>query len=248
MMAAFGCDRTFPSASATAASAGTAKPLPTHFEDEAAEERGEDESDERAPSVDASRSPAGPFHGCPPDGDGGDRVLNRLKNRDADSAYAPMRLVDMIHLAVPEAPRIRERWPASARALVEPLEQRAVAVEGYLLKGKQEGAESPNCHDKHPWMRDFHLWLGSTPADARANSVVVELTPRIREKHPSWSLARLRKLVHDHTEVRVSGWLMLDPEHPDQVGKTRATVWEIHPIQQIEIRSGDGWIALDGAN
>jgi hypothetical protein len=32
------------------------------------------------------------------------------------------------------------------------------------------------------------------------------------------------------TEVRIRGWLMLDQEHPEQIGKTRGTLWEIHPI------------------
>jgi hypothetical protein len=51
----------------------------------------------------------------------------------------------------------------------------------------------------------------------------------------------VRRLAHDGTPVRVSGWLMLDPEHPDQVGRTRGTIWEIHPILAIEVRRGDAW-------
>jgi hypothetical protein len=38
---------------------------------------------------------------------------------------------------------------------------------------------------------------------------------------------------------------MMDPEHPDQIGKTRGTIWEIHPIMQIETRSGGTWKPLD---
>ena len=45
--------------------------------------------------------------------------------------------------------------------------------------------------------------------------------------------------------VRISGWLMLDPEHPDQVGKTRGTIWEIHPIMQIEVNQNGQWTPLD---
>jgi hypothetical protein len=31
---------------------------------------------------------------------------------------------------------------------------------------------------------------------------------------------------------------MLDQEHPDQLGKTRGTLWEIHPIMRIEVSRG----------
>jgi len=37
---------------------------------------------------------------------------------------------------------------------------------------------------------------------------------------------------------------MLDPEHPDQVGRTRAILWEIHPILKIEVWSGNRWQEL----
>jgi hypothetical protein len=35
--------------------------------------------------------------------------------------------------------------------------------------------------------------------------------------------------------------LMLDPEHPEQLGKTRGTLWEIHPVMRIEVRRGGRW-------
>ena len=45
--------------------------------------------------------------------------------------------------------------------------------------------------------------------------------------------------------VRISGWTMLDPEHPDQVGKTRGTIWEIHPVMRLDVmQAGGGWRAL----
>jgi len=37
-------------------------------------------------------------------------------------------------------------------------------------------------------------------------------------------------VIREQQHVRVSGWLMLDPEHPDQVSKTRGTIWEIHRL------------------
>ena len=38
---------------------------------------------------------------------------------------------------------------------------------------------------------------------------------------------------------------MMDPEHPDQIGKTRGTIWEIHPITKIEVEQNGGWVTLD---
>ncbi len=74
--------------------------------------------------------------------------------------------------------------------------------------------------------------------------MVVEITPRLRAQHPSWSRKNLNRLVQQQTRARVSGWLLLDQEHPDQVGKTRATLWEIHPVLRIEVWTGGTWREL----
>ncbi len=138
----------------------------------------------------------------------------------------------------------RHTWPKATREAVEAKEQRAVQVVGYLLKVKLEGQESPNCYSDDPKLRDFHIWLANSPDDDRSDAVVVEVTPRVRGRHESWSLTNLRRFVNQQSRVRISGWLMLDPEHLDQVGKTRATLWEIHPILKIEVWSGNRWREL----
>jgi len=39
---------------------------------------------------------------------------------------------------------------------------------------------------------------------------------------------------------------MLDPEHQDMINKgLRSTLWEIHPITQIEVFQGGQWVDLD---
>jgi hypothetical protein len=38
---------------------------------------------------------------------------------------------------------------------------------------------------------------------------------------------------------------MLDPEHPEQLGKTRGTLWEIHPIMKMEVERGGRWVDLE---
>ena len=115
---------------------------------------------------------------------------------------------------------------------------------GYLLAVKLEGRESPNCHSDEQAERDFHIWLANSPDDDRADAVVVEVTPRICAPHPSWKTVNLRHFVTQRARVRISGWLMLDPEHPDQVGRTRVTLWDIHPITKIEVWSAGKWVAL----
>ena len=45
--------------------------------------------------------------------------------------------------------------------------------------------------------------------------------------------------------VRISGWLLLDPEHRNHLGKYRSTLWEIHPITRIEVMKDGSWVDLD---
>src|SRR2546428_526467 len=120
----------------------------------------------------------------------------------------------------------------------------AVQVVGYLLGVKLEGREATNCGSDAPEERDFHVWLANSPDDDRLDAVVVEVTPRVRARHPSWSLTNLRRFVRQRSRVRISGWLMLDEGHPEQVGKTRVTLWEIHPILRIEVWSAGRWREL----
>jgi hypothetical protein len=135
------------------------------------------------------------------------------------------------------------------RAAVARYEGIPVSVEGYLAGAKVEGPESPNCHGADSKYRDWHIWLTGAPGESRSTSIVVETTPRVRAVHPAWRMAQLRRAVRDTARVRISGWLMLDPEHPEQVGKTRGTIWEIHPIMRIEVQqrggAGSGWSSLD---
>jgi hypothetical protein len=139
---------------------------------------------------------------------------------------------------------MRDGWSRRDSITVAENEGLPVAVEGYLVAGKQEGPEATNCHGADASFRDWHLWLSETPGKDRRRSIVVETTPAIRANHPEWSLNGIHKLVRDSTRVRVSGWLMLDPEHPEQLGKTRGTLWEIHPVMKIEVWSDSTWKGL----
>jgi len=55
-----------------------------------------------------------------------------------------------------------------------------------------------------------------------------------------WTVEALDAVVRQKTRVRISGWTMLDPDHPEEVGKSRGTLWEIHPVMQIETAQADG--------
>jgi len=192
------------------------------------------------------------FANCPPEGDGGDIILNRLKNRVTEpSEYKEITVEQFLSEFTPNlnTPKNRNRFSEDQKNYVEPREQRGIALIGYILGAKQSGPESCNCHD--PERRDFHVWIGakkpSTRAEAtamRAESVVVEPTPAGQDGHNNWRLRILKKLASQGAKVRISGWAMYDPEHPDQLGKTRGTLWEVHPVLKIEVWNKGIWQEL----
>lgn len=189
---------------------------------------------------------SGEFEGCPADGDGGDRGLNRLKNRIDTAAWAPTPFATVLALGWPNTVvrHMRTEWSRRDSIAVAKNEGLPVAVEGYFVASKQEAPEATNCHGAASRFRDWHLWLSATPGKDRRHSIVVETTPLIRARHPEWSLGDVRRLVRDSALVRVSGWLMFDPDHPEQLRKTRGTLWEIHPVMRIEVRRDGRWIDL----
>lgn len=187
------------------------------------------------------------FDGCPPEGDGGDPELNKLKNRVDEGSYIPVQFDALEQLPWPKAieRRHRDAWSATDTATVAQYEGLPVVIEGYLANAKREGPESCNCHAADAKDRDFHIWLSKAPGEDRSGSIVVETSPRSRARHSGWKLPTLKKIARNGDPVRISGWVMLDPEHPDQVGKTRGTIWEIHPIMKMEVQQGGSWVDLD---
>lgn len=206
-------------------------------------------SGSESPALAAKPTPVSPgFEGCPPEGDGGDRELNRLKNRVDSAAWKSTPFETMLGLSWPPSVsrRARAEWSARDSIAIARHEGLPVTVEGYFVGAKQEGPESPNCHGADRTFRDWHIWLAETPGKDRRRSIVVETTPAVRATHPDWSIATIHKLVRDSTPVRVSGWLLFDQEHPEQLGRTRGTLWEIHPVMRIEIKQSGRWKVLDG--
>ena len=186
------------------------------------------------------------FQGCPPGGDGGDETLNMKKNRidDGDGGkFTDVSLADLLKLTWPQDIERRQRtnWSSSDSAAVATNEGVAIRTVGYLLAYKHEGTESTNCHSVD--YRDYHMWLAVSPSDAKSDAMVVEVTPRIQDQRSGWTSSAFSDLVGQ--QVRVSGWLLLDQEHPEQLGQTRASLWEIHPIVHIEINQTFGWTSID---
>jgi hypothetical protein len=116
---------------------------------------------------------------------------------------------------------------------------------------------APNCHAHLASDVDWHMPLTASAHQEEDVAIIVETTPRIRRDHPNWTPERLKpwtfKLTSANTNskyngqpIRVSGWLMLDPEHQDMINRgLRSTLWEIHPITRIEVFSNGGWVDLD---
>lgn len=187
------------------------------------------------------------YLGCPPVGDGGDPQLNQLKNRVDEGDYIPAAFQAISSLSWPKsAERIdTSRRTPEDQAIISQYEGTPVSVEGFLAGAREAGTESCNCHGTEAALLDWHIWLTASPGEDRSQSIVVETTPRVRASHPNWTLPKLTRLVKAQQEVRISGWVMFDPEHPEQLKKTRGTLWEIHPIMKIEVKQGDQWISLD---
>ena len=71
----------------------------------------------------------------------------------------------------------------------------------------------------------------------KKHAVVVELTPNIQDLHLDWG-ENLQELAGKN--VCITGWLLYDYEHHPQIGKTRGTLWELHPVTGIALLQPDG--------
>lgn len=199
------------------------------------------------------KPPRHTFHGCGPEGKGGDSELNYLKNRTDEGDYLAITFAALRSLPWPRTvdDYDRDEWEFDERQEVYKVEGTPIVVRAFLtydtrtkkpvIAAHEEGKESTNCGEEGADDVDWHLWLTAGPQQTRANSIVAEVTPRVRANHPGWTMTKLRDLAREGIEVRVSGWLMLDQEHPEQLkksgkrNKTRATLWEIHPITRFEV-------------
>ncbi len=186
--------------------------------------------------------------GCPPEGEGGDPQLNVLKNRSDPGDYMTISFDTLTALTWPKnlerVPMLE--WPQSGRDFIAQYEGTPITVEGYIVNLREGPPDPSNCSRSASSFLDWHLAFTKGPRDDRSQSILAEVTPRIRVQH-EWTMESIHSLLIDnHLAVRLSGWLYFDPEHPGDVGVTRLTLWEINPVMQIHVLEGTRWVPLEG--
>jgi hypothetical protein len=167
---------------------------------------------------------------CPPEGDATDtkrQQTNILKNRDR----APV--ISDFDSAITIWGMLNSQDESNAFN-----QNTSITITGYLLKAKDEGPESCNCHSTNKADHDVHIYIApNKDVTSIGECVVVEITPWVKKNHPEWT-SRYLNSIAEH-KVSVTGWLFWDWEHTN-VSKAshsdnpkRGTVWEIHPIINI---------------
>jgi hypothetical protein len=195
-------------------------------------------------------APPSTFNDCPLSGSGGDRPLNEIKNRtDMASHWRDTSVQSLIELDWPQTINEKDRlnWSSKDMKAVKKNEGTPIRIKGWLAAAKKEEEESCNCNSQTDV--DYHLWIvadkSKADKDHRGESVVCEVSPRVRALHTGWDIKHIGKIVESMTKVRLSGWLLMDQHHAEQLGEFRATLWEIHPIMIFEIERDGKWVALD---
>lgn len=189
---------------------------------------------------------------CGPTGSAPGNETNRRKNRvDIPTHYNAVTFDALMGLPDLRVPKDRSRWKAEDRDEIAKFEGTAVSVVGYLvaIKAQNKGSgETTNCKWTAYAETDWHMALVKNPGEGERLAFVVETTPRVRRDHPKWTEANLGPWLETDLPVRISGWLLFDPEHRNHMGKYRQSMWEIHPITKIEVLSGGQWVDLDALN
>lgn len=186
---------------------------------------------------------------CPWNGDDSDPDTFIRKNRsDSPAAVHDVSWQSIHDLEYPVAKPLRKNWTPDQLAEIARYEGIGIRTIGYLVAVKPQNkghGEGTNCHFHQSGDTDTHLALVGTVGDAEKNSVVIEFTPRFLKAHPNWTATKLKPWVDTDKPVRITGWLMLDPDHRNHLNKFRATLWEIHPITKIEVSQDGSWIDFD---
>jgi hypothetical protein len=87
-----------------------------------------------------------------------------------------------------------------------------IALHGYMIGAHPGSPESCNCKLSGEENNDFHINLVERRTDRLTQSVVVEMTPKVRAMHRNWTLAALHSLLDESNPpyVRVSSFLLLE--------------------------------------
>ena len=192
---------------------------------------------------------------CPYNGNGSDPDQFELKNRaDTPSSYHDVTWDAVNDLPYPGktdghyAKPHRKDWKQGQLDVIRPFEGIPVRVVGYVVAIKPQrggNGEGTNCNFSQTGDVDTHIALVRTAGDAEKNSIVIEWTPRFLDQHPNWTKAKLLPWLSSNNPVRVSGFLMVDPDHVNHLGRYRDTLWEIHPITKFEVFKNGEFVELD---
>jgi hypothetical protein len=185
-----------------------------------------------------------------------DPQTNLLKNRIDGGRYRQTTISTLLKLPwksidTPKKHMATRRtlWTAQEIARTKRYEARPVSVDGFIVAIHVERKEATNCEIADAAWVDWHFWIVATEAEAnnpdasrrKIHAVVGEITPRVRSAHGAdFDRSRIVRWARDGVRVRVSGWTMLDPDHPDdaesdKTGRpaSRGTIWELHPVMKI---------------
>jgi hypothetical protein len=186
---------------------------------------------------------------CPWNGDGSDPGTFVLKNRsDVSTSYHDVKWAAIHDLAFPKDTTLRKNWSPGNISEIQRYEGVPIRTVGYIVAVKPQAngsGEGTNCHFNKSADTDVHIALVGEQGDAERNSVVIEITPRLLKAHPKWNKSTLAPYLNTDSPVRISGWLMLDPDHRNHLNKYRYTLWEIHPITMIEVMEDGQWKPID---
>jgi len=186
---------------------------------------------------------------CPWNGDDSDPGTFLFKNRaDTPQSYHDVTWDAIATMEYPSDKPLRKNWTPEHVAQLKAYEGIPVRAVGYLVAYKPQAhgsGEGTNCHMNKPSETDTHMALVKEAGDAEKTSIVIEFTPRFLKAHPNWNRKALSRWINGDDPVRISGWLMLDPDHRNHLSRFRSTLWEIHPITLIEVWQDNTWVNLD---
>jgi len=165
-------------------------------------------------------------------------LLNKKKNR-TDPVKTAVQLFTFGDFLTLEAERPQTWQQNQARGVVEKLgEDTPVSLVGFLIDLHPGLPETCNCKLPGEDNNDFHLNIVARVGDGLRDSVVLEMTPKVRKNVAEWTranlLTRLNPNPNQPPMVRISGYLLFDSEHVSRSGGARATIWEIHPVTKLE--------------
>lgn len=166
--------------------------------------------------------------------------------------------------------------PADRTPLKDLGEGKLVRMKAFLIEAHYAdlgGGESVNCNGATPELNDIHMAMGSTANAQECESVSAEISPHYRpaswdqigqfetystttRKYTSNAALDARLQAHPY---RITGQLFFDSSHAPcpcgtKCNPVRASVWEIHPIYNIEVckagtscdeNTDSDWIAFD---